>query len=96
MARTAHSREETGEGDHLGQEGGYRGAGRDQLRDGFPPDPGEEVLETVKGKPDGLELILRGRGAPEEIIEAADHVTEMREVRQYYAKCVDVRVGVER
>ena len=58
--------------------------------------PVEEDLETVKGKPDGLELILRGRGAPEEIIEAADHVTEMREVRQYYAKCVDVRVGVER
>ena len=58
--------------------------------------PVEEVLETVKGKPDGLELILRGRGAPEEIIEAADHVTEMREVRQYYAKCVDARVGVER
>ena len=43
-----------------------------------------------------MELILRGRGAPEEIIEAADHVTEMREVRQYYAKCVDARVGVER
>ena len=48
--------------------------------------PVEEVLETVKGKPDGLEMILRGRGAPEEIIEAADLVTEMREVRHYYAK----------
>jgi cob(I)alamin adenosyltransferase len=42
------------------------------------------------------ELILRGRGAPEEIIEAADLVTEMREIRHYYAKCVDARVGVER
>ena len=58
--------------------------------------PVEEVLETVKGKPDGLELILRGRGAPVEIIEAADLVTEIREVRQYYAKCVDARVDVER
>ena len=58
--------------------------------------PVEEILETVNGKPDGLELILRGRGAPEKIIEAADLVTEMREIRHYYAKGVDARVGVER
>lgn len=58
--------------------------------------PVGEVLEAIKGKPDGLELVLTGRGAPPEIIEAADLVTEMREVRHYYAKGVDARVGVER
>jgi cob(I)alamin adenosyltransferase len=58
--------------------------------------PVEDVLETVKGKPDGMELILTGRGAPAEIIDAADLVTEMREIRHYYAKGVDARVGVER
>jgi cob(I)alamin adenosyltransferase len=58
--------------------------------------PVGEVLEAIKGKPDGMELVLTGRGAPSEIIEAADLVTEMREIRHYYAKGVDARVGVER
>jgi cob(I)alamin adenosyltransferase len=58
--------------------------------------PVGEVLEAIKGKPDGVELVLTGRGAPPEIIEAADLVTEMREIRHYYAKGVDARVGVER
>ena len=54
------------------------------------------VLEAIKGKPDGMELVLTGRGAPQEIIDAADLVTEMREIRHYYSKGVDARVGVER
>ena len=58
--------------------------------------PVGEVLEAIKGKPDGMELVLTGRGAPPEILEAADLVTEMREIRHYYAKGVDARVGVER
>ena len=58
--------------------------------------PVGEVLEMIKGKPDGMELVLTGRGAPPEIIAAADLVTEMREIRHYYAKGVDARVGVER
>ena len=55
-----------------------------------------EVLEAIKRKPDGMELVLTGRGAPPAIMEAADLVTEMREIRHYYAKGVDARVGVER
>ena len=58
--------------------------------------PVGEVLEAIRTKPDGMELVLTGRGAPPEIIEAADLVTEMREIRHYYAKGVDARVGVER
>jgi cob(I)alamin adenosyltransferase len=58
--------------------------------------PEEEVLELLKRKPDGMELVLTGRGAPQPILEAADLVTEMREIKHYYAKGVDARVGVER
>lgn len=58
--------------------------------------PVGEVLEAVKGKPDGMELILTGRGAPPEIVEAADLVTEMREIKHYYKAGVDARVGIER
>lgn len=41
------------------------------------------------------ELILTGRGAPAEIIERADLVTEMKEVKHYYAKGVEARLGIE-
>lgn len=58
--------------------------------------PVAEVLNVVRGRPDGMELILTGRGAPPEIMEAADLVTEMRAVRHYFDKGVDARVGVER
>jgi cob(I)alamin adenosyltransferase len=43
-----------------------------------------------------MEIVLTGRGAPEAIVAAADLVTEMREIKHYYAKGVDARVGVER
>ncbi|MBE0520321.1 cob(I)yrinic acid a,c-diamide adenosyltransferase, partial [Candidatus Bathyarchaeota archaeon] len=38
----------------------------------------DEVLELIKNKPKHVELILTGRYAPKEIIEAADLVTEMK------------------
>ena len=58
--------------------------------------PVAEVLELLRNRPDGMELVLTGRGAPQEIVEAADLVTEMREVKHYYGKGVDARTGVER
>lgn len=58
--------------------------------------PGEEVVEALRNKPAGMEVVLTGRGAPAAVIEIADLVTEMKEVKHYYAKGVDARVGVER
>ena len=58
--------------------------------------PVGEILDLLRRKPDGMEIVLSGRGAPEEIVAAADLVTEMREIKHYYAKGVDARVGVER
>ena len=58
--------------------------------------PVAEVLELVRSRPEGMELVLTGRGAPQEIVDAADLVTEMREVKHYYADGVDARTGVER
>jgi cob(I)alamin adenosyltransferase len=54
------------------------------------------VLELLRNKPEGMELVLTGRGAPPEIVDAADLVTEMREVKHYYSRGVDARTGVER
>ena len=57
--------------------------------------PVSDVLELIKSKPAHTELILTGRCAPEEIIEAADLVTEMREIKHYYNKGVQARRGIE-
>lgn len=55
----------------------------------------EEVLEVLALKPEKTEVILTGRYAPDEIIEKADLVTEMREIKHYYNAGVDSRVGIE-
>jgi cob(I)alamin adenosyltransferase len=55
----------------------------------------EEMLEFMKAKPDGLELVFTGRYAPQEVIEAADLVTEMVEVKHYYKKGILSRKGIE-
>lgn len=52
----------------------------------------EELLNKVPGN---VELVLTGRGAPDWLIERADLVTEMKEVKHYYAKGVEARKGYE-
>lgn len=56
----------------------------------------EAVLDIVKNKSEGTELILTGRYAQPEILDAADLITEMREVRHYYTtQGVTARKGIE-
>ena len=55
----------------------------------------EQVLELIRLKPDTVELVLTGRNAHERIIEAADLVTEMREIKHYYKAGVPARTGIE-
>jgi cob(I)alamin adenosyltransferase len=55
----------------------------------------EKVLRLIKEKPKHVELVLTGRDAPEEIIEAADLVTEMREIKHPYKKGLPARKGIE-
>lgn len=57
--------------------------------------PLPEVIELIKNKPPRLELILTGRYAPDEMIELADTVTEMHEVRHHYQKGIRARKGIE-
>ena len=52
----------------------------------------EELLDKVPGN---VEVVLTGRGAPDWLIECADLVTEMKEVKHYYAKGVEARKGYE-
>ena len=52
----------------------------------------EELLDKVPGN---VEVVLTGRCAPDWLIERADLVTEMKEVKHYYAKGVEARKGYE-
>jgi len=55
----------------------------------------EQVLELIRLRPEKVELVLTGRNADEQVIEAADLVTEMREVKHYYKAGVPARTGIE-
>lgn len=54
-----------------------------------------EVLQLINEKPRQLELIITGRRAPSEIIESADLVTEMVEVKHPFRKGIKARKGIE-
>jgi cob(I)alamin adenosyltransferase len=56
----------------------------------------EEVLAFLDERPAHVEVILTGRRAPQELIERADLVTEMRQVKHYYQQGVAARKGIER
>ena len=57
--------------------------------------PAADVLSLIKSKRPDVELVLTGRGAPKEIIEAADLVTEMREIKHPMKKGIEARVGID-
>ncbi len=54
-----------------------------------------QLIEIMKNKPDHVELVLTGRYAPQEIIDMADLVTEMKEVKHYYQQGIEARKGIE-
>src|SRR5512144_605814 len=57
--------------------------------------PLEEVLQTLRTKPRGLHIVVTGRNAKEELIEAADLVTEMALVKHPFRGGVKAQAGVE-
>ncbi|OGO42066.1 MAG: cob(I)yrinic acid a,c-diamide adenosyltransferase [Chloroflexi bacterium RBG_16_57_9] len=55
----------------------------------------KDVLTLLDERPAGLHLILTGRGAPPEIVERADMVTEMREVKHPYQQGIKAQRGID-
>jgi cob(I)alamin adenosyltransferase len=55
----------------------------------------EEVLEIIRTKPASLDLVLTGRYAPAEVIELADMVSDVREVKHHLAQGIKERAGIE-
>ena len=55
----------------------------------------EEVLEDLKSRPEGLHLILTGRDAHPGLIEIADLVTEMKEIKHPFQRGIKAQKGIE-
>lgn len=57
--------------------------------------PLEDVMELVREKPEMLHLVMTGRNAPDALVEAADLVTEMREIKHPYKAGIAAQRGIE-
>jgi cob(I)alamin adenosyltransferase len=56
----------------------------------------QDVLAILDEKPLHVEVICTGRRAPQELVDRADLVTEMREIKHYYTRGVPARSGIEK
>jgi cob(I)alamin adenosyltransferase len=54
-----------------------------------------KVVEVLRCKPEMVHVILTGRSAHPTIVELADTVTEMREVKHAYQKGIEAQRGIE-
>lgn len=55
----------------------------------------EDVISIIDNKPESLDLVLTGRNAKDEIIERADLVTEMREIKHPFQKGIKAKKGID-
>ena len=55
----------------------------------------DEVIEVLRNRPSDLHVVLTGRDAPQALVDFADLVTEMREVKHPYARGIKAQPGLE-
>ena len=55
----------------------------------------EDLISLIDEKPGHVEIVITGRKADPKIIERADLVTEMKEIKHYYNNGVKARKGIE-
>jgi 5,6-dimethylbenzimidazole synthase len=54
-----------------------------------------DVLQTVRDRPANVHVVITGRNAPQELIDCADLVTEMRSVKHPFDKGLTAQVGID-
>ena len=54
-----------------------------------------DLLRLLDERPPTVEVVITGRHAPKALLRKADLVTEMKDVRHYYARGVKARLGIE-
>lgn len=55
----------------------------------------QEVLELIDAKPPSLHLMLTGRNTPQEILDKADLVTEMQEIKHPWQQKIPAQIGID-
>ncbi|MFA5015728.1 MAG: cob(I)yrinic acid a,c-diamide adenosyltransferase [Actinomycetota bacterium] len=55
----------------------------------------EDTIDLIKNKPKKLCVVLTGRNAPRELVDIADTVTEMREIKHAFTRGVKAKKGIE-
>ncbi len=55
----------------------------------------QDVLDLIKSKPEGVDLILTGNYAKEEVVDIADLVTEMREIKHPFQRGIKAKKGID-
>ena len=55
----------------------------------------EDVVATIRGRPAHVNLVITGRRAPAELVEAADTVTEMVKVKHVFDRGIRARRGID-
>lgn len=56
----------------------------------------DQLIDLIESRGEGTELVMTGRYAPQCVLDRADLITEMKNVRHYYEKGVEARDGIER
>jgi len=54
-----------------------------------------DVIDTIKSKPPELDLVLTGNHASKEVIELADLVTEMKEIKHPFKSGIKAKKGID-
>lgn len=55
----------------------------------------EEAIEIIKDRAPNVEVVITGRYAEDKLIEIADLVTEMKEIKHYYMQGIESRKGID-
>src|SRR5438128_238899 len=57
--------------------------------------PADDIVSAVRDRAPGTDVVITGRGAPQELIDIADTVTEMRLVKHAFEQGIKAKRGIE-
>ncbi|MCK8059709.1 MULTISPECIES: cob(I)yrinic acid a,c-diamide adenosyltransferase [unclassified Fusibacter] len=73
----------------------YTGNGKGRTTAAFSLFSSSDLIAVLENRAKHVEVIMTGRYAPEELLDYADLVTEMKEIKYYYQQGVLSRKGID-
>ena len=55
----------------------------------------EEILTALRQRPEHVHVVITGRNAPDELVQMADLVTEMKSIKHPFEKGVPAQAGID-